>query len=322
MKFIKYIGLFSLFFSLCHTGILVFGFIEKDIFTEIQYHHSNNWTWYLIYFIGPTIIALLAGLLIYQKTSSLKNNGKLLTIWGIINLSVVLTANIVIVVLSKSYWGFVFKRPAIFSEVASAYKIINASTVFTINKDDQKQFIIDTVGIDDILYGRRDPYYGNRDRVFMTFQDNAPKHGLLYNWHEILIDESKKINTNTLEGIASIIYSLNFIEPGVSKWDTTKNIRGEIIEFVTEDSVKYYHAGLNGGQVANDHYPFYEILLVAKDNKIELIKKQKYFYDVAGIEGLEYSTIEPLITTFAFIILSILFGVTSLTRMVVCRIKR
>lgn len=317
MRILRYFGFCSIVFVLCHTLILTLNLINHDLFKIIQYHHSNSLTWYLIYFIGPTTISLLAGLWLYKKFINIK----VLSAIGIINLTVLLTTNILVAYMSHDYWGYAFRRPAIFSEAESALKIINASTVYSVDKNGQKEFVLDTSKTDDDLYGREDPYYGNRDRIFMTFQDNASKYGYLYDWHKILTDSSKTISKNTLNQLTEIIYSLSFIEPGEGNWDTSRNLRGEIIEFITEDSVKYYYSGLSGGQVANDHFPFYEFLFTEKGGQIRLEKKNKHFYDVAGIEGLEYSTIEPIIMTLVFIILLAIYGLTTFAQIIMRKNK-
>lgn len=317
MRNIKFSGYSSLIFVLCHTVIEIFSIIDHDLFSLIQFHHSNGITWWLIYFIVPIIISLLLGLSIYKK---LKDK-KLLSVIAIINLAILIIVNVSIGVASKNYWGYSFKRPAIFKEVESALKVEKASTIYSIDKDGRKEFILDTVKIDENLLGRKDPYYGRRNRIFMTFEDNASKHGYLYNWYKVLLDTTREISTERLELINQEIYNSDIIEPGESGWDESKNVNGEIVEFMTEDSLRFIYAGLNGGQVENDHYPFYEFLFSINNGTVKLKKTNKFFTDIAGIEGIEYSSIEPIIMTLITIILFLVYSLIEIVRLIIKKKK-
>ena len=79
-------------------------------------------------------------------------------------------------------------------------------------------------------------------------------------------------------------------------------------DFKKDYDIKYYFVTINSGQLENDHYPIYEFLI--ENNRI--VKKQKYFYDVAGIEGAEYSLLAPIAETAVLILSIILLGIYKL----------
>lgn len=104
------------------------------------------------------------------------------------------------------------------------------------------------------------------------------------------------------------------VDQGEIKWDTSGQLNGIITEFITEDNEKYIFAGLNGGQVSNDHYPKYEFLFAENNNQYELIKKQRFYTDIAGIEGLEYANLSPFFSfllTAIGLICAIIIGTTN-----------
>jgi hypothetical protein len=71
---------------------------------------------------------------------------------------------------------------------------------------------------------------------------------------------------------------------------------------------KYMLVSIRSGELSNDHYPIYEFLI----KKDKIIKKQKYFYDAAGIEGMEYSILAPIAEMFILILSLALFGIYKL----------
>lgn len=295
--------------------IEVFSTIDHDLFAMIQFHHSNGITWWLIYFITPIVFSLLLGLFIYKKLEG----KKLFSVFAIINLILLIIVNVSIGITSRSYWGYSYKRPSIFKEVKSAIKVERASTIYSIDKNEKKVLHLDMTKLDDRLLGRKDPYYGGRDRVFMTFEDNASKHGYLYDWHNILLDTTQEISTELLKKIGEIVYRSKIIEPGEPGWDVSKNVHGKIVEFQTEDSFSFIYAGLNGGEVENDHYPFYEFLLSMKNGQIKLKKTNKFFTDIAGIEGIEYSSTEPLIMTLITVFLLVVYGLIEIVKLIIIK---
>ena len=55
-------------------------------------------------------------------------------------------------------------------------------------------------------------------------------------------------------------------------------------------SQRYLIVGVTGGQVSNDHHPYYEFLfrLPEQDPDPILLSCRRFFYDVAGYEGLAW----------------------------------
>ena len=56
--------------------------------------------------------------------------------------------------------------------------------------------------------------------------------------------------------------------------------------------------GLTGGEESNDHHPYYELLFrgQAGASDLSFARGQRFFYDVAGMEGFEWYLGWPLLT--------------------------
>jgi len=75
--------------------------------------------------------------------------------------------------------------------------------------------------------------------------------------------------------------------------------------------------GLDGQQVSNDHYPCYEFLYTGTKGSgdIKFKRSQRFFYDVAGIEGVEWYVIWPYLSLIGI-------TVTSLITIIIMPIRR
>ena len=127
-------------------------------------------------------------------------------------------------------------------------------------------------------------------------------------------DKKLKASKGLLLCIDKLIKESGLLDYGEKNWDTSGQLSGILSEFTTINKLKYIFVGLSGGQVSNDHYPFYEFLFIENNRKLELVKKQKFYTDIAGYEGFEYANIAPifslLLTVFG-LVMAILIHATN-----------
>lgn len=109
---------------------------------------------------------------------------------------------------------------------------------------------------------------------------------------------------------------------GESGWDTTGQLNGIVTEFITKDKTQYIYASLHGGQVENDHFPFYEFLFIKVGNNYKLIKEHRYYTDIAGIEGLDYPNIAPIFSSILTVLGLFISVIIALVTWVVNTIKK
>ncbi|MBI3234604.1 MAG: hypothetical protein HYZ42_11280 [Bacteroidetes bacterium] len=217
-------------------------------------------------------------------------------------------------IINYNYWGYAFKRPPVFNEILNADKVLTCTPISNIYLDSAgiKPFhvVIDTTKSMDNLYGRKDFYYGISDRIFMVFQDRAHLNGYLYDFPKIYNNPDLKASKNILKSLERQILETNLIDIGA----TPGQLNGIVTELLTVDKANYIFVGLHGGEVSNDHYPHYEFLFAEKDHLYKLVKKQRFYTDVAGIEGLEYANIAPffsLLLTVIGLVGAIIIGTTN-----------
>ena len=161
----------------------------------------------------------------------------------------------------------------------------------------------------------------------MVFE-NMRNRGNLWSYEDVANDKDLKLSISEVNNIQTLIINSSFLESPEEGYEERGNRYDiQIVEFVTSDESnttivptnksvsqrkpslefenKFLLVSMKSGELSNDHYPFYEFLI--KDDQI--IKKQKYFYDVAGIEGMEYSILAPIAEIAVLVLSLILFGI-------------
>jgi hypothetical protein len=69
--------------------------------------------------------------------------------------------------------------------------------------------------------------------------------------------------------------------------DMAKQVSGLVVEAADSQGVQYVAIALNGGQIANDTYPFYEFVFRRSEGgSLEWVAGQHFFYEIAGLEGM------------------------------------
>jgi len=76
-------------------------------------------------------------------------------------------------------------------------------------------------------------------------------------------------------------------EPG---YPHGRQLYGVVVEGDDAGGQRRVFVGVQGGQLSNDHYPYYEFLFAwpADGRTPSLLFANRFFYDIAGIEGLEW----------------------------------
>ncbi len=215
--------------------------------------------------------------------------------------------------LSLNYWGYAFKRPTLFSEVSQADNVTTFSGVTTTRALERISLSVvrDTSSCKFEVTGREHPFFGTSDRLRMMFEDNSHIHGHLNDFQEVYEDTTKKIEPSKLNKVSTTIYRSGIIDTGERSWEVGITLSGIVVEFHTEDKERYLFAVLRGPEIFSDHYPLYEFLFKEGINGLELQKNQRFYYDVAGIEGLEYTYFSPSFSLL-LIVLSVIGAIPSL----------
>ncbi len=300
-KLIDAIIYISAGFTVGHGLLFLMIIANRNLYNTLIYHYSDNITWYVLMFGFPLVVGL--AFYYWAKKKIISKSIKIL--FGIV---FILQLSFTIISGSKNldYWGYAFKRPTVFKEINNASTLLQCSKVSNYDSAGLKSLyvVIDTTEDFENLFGRKDPYYGNVDRPFMVFQDNSHQHGDLYDFSNVYYDTTKKLPPIELENINAQIQKTGIIDKGEQKfnYDHLGQVDGVVTKFRTDDNKTYILAGLWGREISNDHSPFYEFLFIKENGNYNLTKKQKYYTDFAGIEGLEYANLAPIFSLLVTVI--------------------
>lgn len=307
-KLIRFFRLTIVGFTIIH-GLLVF-LIKSNhlVYQQILFHYSDSLTWYVLFFLLPLLGGLIFYLILKNKLLS-KGLSIIFSAIAVIQISFTVLA----LTVNYMYWGYAFKRPPVFNQISQAYKAITCSSVANYGKANMRKLHVtsDTVK----LYERSDIYYDNLERPFLVFQDIQGEHGHLYDLPKIFLNPNEKISSVALQNIEKQIMQSDIIDNGKEPY-VSWGLFGVVTEFITFWGTKYCMVSLGGGCVSNDHYVHYELLFIETNNAYKLIEKQRFYTDIAGLEGFEYATIAP----FFSLLLTIIGVIVPLAMWIVNRI--
>ena len=172
--------------------------------------------------------------------------------------------------------------------------------------------IDDTYSIMDALSSCRDgrpqsEYYCLRQRLLVAL-DEAGK----------LPAEPRPMAPEKLTSLYGELEATNLLLSGQQGYDRAKELGALVLEARGIDGQDYLFGAARGGEVSNDHYPYYELLssMSGRGNRPVLLSHNRFYYDVAGYEGLEWPAVCLglfLVGTAAFLVgLSIVFAIGAL----------
>jgi hypothetical protein len=308
-KIIRFFSFTIVGFTITHS-LLIFLITSNDLlYQQILFHYSDSLTWYVLFFLLPLLGALIFYLILKNKLLP-KGLSIIFSSIAVIQISFTILAS----TANYMYWGYAFKRPPVFDQINQAYKIITCSSINNYGAAHIKTLHITSDTFQ--LYERSDIYYDNIDRPFLVFQDIQSQHGHLYDLPKIFLNPDKKISNVVLQNIEKQIEQSDIIDNRKEGYDKHSALYGVVTEFITISGTKYCMVSLGGQQVSNDHYPRYELLFIETNNAYKLIEKQRFYIDIAGLEGFEYATKAP----FFSLLLTIIGVIVSLITWIVNRI--
>ncbi len=318
-NFINKISFLISGFTIGNGFLFILIIIDRTLYDSIIYHYSDCLTWYVLFYLFPLLIGLLISYLLKNKVIPKRIH---IVIWiiAVAEMSGLVSGSI----LNKNYWGYYQIRPTVFKEIKKADIVSSCALVSNVDSTGIKLFFIltDTTKSLDCLFGRKDSYYGLTDRIFMVFQDRAHINGYLYDFPDIYNNPQTKPDDNLLNILSNQIGKSDLLNKGKYRENNLKQLTGYVTEFITTDSLKYAFACLKGGEVSNDHYPYYEFLFSDTDGQIRLLKEQRIYTDIAGIEGLEFANVFPYFSMLLTICGLILIGLIEILYRLIKSLKR
>lgn len=268
----------------------------------IYYNITNDITWYLLNFICPIIISLLIAIILHGKTKVFN--------LGYYFLPILVILSLVGGFINYQYWGYFSKRKSVFSELKNANEILSITQT-------------DSLYNDSLLFSyiKLNPeyYYYTSERPFIAMLENGHSRGNISDYQAIYKSKKAKFSATEIVNFQQQIKASKFIdkpENGYEKFSngfnglfiefTTSKVKNIIISSTKEKLRKpqleydciYTYVIIESSEISNDHYAVYEFLF--QDNKI--VKKQKFYFDIAGLEYIEYPTLAPFIEILLLVI--------------------
>jgi hypothetical protein len=179
-------------------------------------------------------------------------------------------------------WGYPLSRPGVDRRIVEALRVETVTAVKA--EPDAGGRMTFAGGPMDIGPSARpgfvyEEYYLLENRVLVALSERGT-----------LPEQAPAMTADRLRGLYPLLDATGRLERGEPGYDNATRVDGVAVEANDRDGRPLLFVGLRGGQVSNDHYPFYEFLFDREgpDGVPRLIGFQRFYFDVAGFEGLEW----------------------------------
>lgn len=208
--------------------------------------------------------------------------------------------------LSKSYWGYYFARPSVLPEISNVASVSAVIPIATVAEDDGTRKIVvkKEYSISErIAYGRKDQYYCLSQRLLLALDDVG------------LLPPSHAVELRDLPILFPLIQKTGIFADPEEGYNESDFLSGIVVDTLDQSGDRLVFVGVNGRQLSNDHYPYYEMVFTGKIGSQTLFYKrgQRFFYDVAGIEGAEWYLIWPFLAVVGVVVGFVVLTISMLT---------
>ena len=185
--------------------------------------------------------------------------------------------------INREMWGYLVSRPAVDRRIVEARRIETLTRVET-RTDSRGGRTIWGLPIGEVdTYIQEHPqegdYYVLEGRVLRALRDR-----------QALPPEGRIMPADRLGALYRALEATGRLEDGERGYPDARKLGGIAVEAVGRDGRPLLFVGVRGGEVSNDHHPYYEFLFTtdATGGTPELLSFQRFYYDVAGMEGAEW----------------------------------
>ena len=120
--------------------------------------------------------------------------------------------------------------------------------------------------------------------------NNLTQRGLFVLERRGVLPEEYSTDISSLPPLFPLIKSTGILAEPEEGYDDSDFLRGVLVAGTDREGQRLVLISMKGYEVSNDHRPFYELAFGAPAGSKELTYHggQRFFYDLAGIEGMEW----------------------------------
>jgi hypothetical protein len=201
---------------------------------------------------------------------------------GTASLLALATAFLLSVSFSKSYWGYFFARPSPTKVASYLTSVDGLSFIKCAEKKKVLECVPDPESKRSLESARasctKDAYYCLNNRLLVALGDLG-----------ILPGDPDSVEPNLISALPHVLQNGKLLGQPEQGYEPLK-LSGIVVSGADATGARVALAGVSGGQVSNDHYPYVE-LAIAQTPELRVLKLHRFFYDFAGIEGLEWFSV-------------------------------
>jgi hypothetical protein len=195
-------------------------------------------------------------------------------------------------VVSTNYWGYPFARPAI-PEVAKARRVLSVTSLRAVRQGARCALEAETLpDLHQHLASRRkyvDEFPDLRALVALEDRGLLPPDARPPAWLEPSI-------------LYQAVVDAGILVRGDPGYDLAGCFGGYAIELSLPSGKSRLLFTAGGPEVSNDHHPYYEVLFRREGTGLIPERKRIAFFDIAGIEGLEWPLLHGIFVTLCFLV--------------------
>lgn len=215
--------------------------------------------------------------------------------WAVLVLAVVLIivgSALLAALFSKARWGYFVSRPAVNSRLLSARQVLSVTPLEQLKQPDGSWFLVPA--------GRYDgPGWYERERLADPQEfdyyllDRRPLRAL--ECRGVLTAAVPPLRAEQLPDLASLLRPIlaaerSGLELTLEQPTGGPPMSGTLYELVDARGERLVLLAICGCAVSNDHFPYFELLYEVQGNgKLVLVAKLRFYFDVAGLEGMDFS---------------------------------
>ena len=230
---------------------------------------------------------------------------KVAALYGSALLLAVAIGFVTAIAISRHYWGYWLSPPGALPEVATLGSVDRVVAFQTQNSGGFAPVLVarEPENLKERLGRMRDSSAEFDEPLFRALESKR------------LLPEVSSSTSPKLTLLGPALVSSRRLVPSESGYHSERTFWGYLVIGTSIAGETLWLVSCAGGQLSNDHYPWYDFAFRKSGKDLQLVNEQHYFYDAAGMEGFEWYVMWPifavLLTIIAWLIVTIWLGLRS-----------